>query len=72
MQLIRREHQRRLDEGEARVLSKRWRIHHTSERPHSSLGCRPPGPETIRSSAGRPAPLRSASRPAWRKKQRCT
>ena len=38
----------------------------------AGLGCRPPWPETIRPPAGRPAPLRSASRPAWRKKQRCT
>ncbi|MCX7901348.1 MAG: IS3 family transposase [Burkholderiaceae bacterium] len=34
--------------AEARVLIKRWRIHYNTERPHSSLGYRPPAPETIR------------------------
>jgi len=34
--------------GQARVLIERWRIHCDTERPHSSLGCRPPAPETIR------------------------
>jgi transposase InsO family protein len=34
--------------AEARVLIERWRIHYNTERPHSSLGYRPPAPETIR------------------------
>jgi len=33
---------------EARVLIERWRIHDNTERPLSSLGCRPTAPETIR------------------------
>jgi transposase InsO family protein len=33
--------------AEARVLIERWRIHYNTERPHSSLGYRPPAPETI-------------------------
>jgi transposase InsO family protein len=36
--------------AEARVLIERWRIHYNTERPHSSLGYRPPAPETIRPS----------------------
>jgi putative transposase len=32
---------------EARVLIEAWRRHHDTERPHSSLGYRPPAPETI-------------------------
>jgi putative transposase len=31
---------------EARVLIERWRRHYNTERPHSSLGYRPPAPET--------------------------
>jgi putative transposase len=34
--------------GEAQVLIGRWRRHCNEERPHSSLGCRPPAPETLR------------------------
>jgi putative transposase len=30
---------------EARVLVERWRIHYNTQRPHSSLGYRPPAPE---------------------------
>ena len=33
--------------AEARVLIERWRRHYNTERPHSSLGYRPPAPETI-------------------------
>ncbi len=32
---------------EAQVLIERWRIHYNTIRPHSSLGYRPPAPETI-------------------------
>jgi len=32
---------------EASVLVERWRIHYNTIRPHSSLGYRPPAPETI-------------------------
>jgi putative transposase len=32
---------------EAEVLIERWRRHYNEERPHSSLGYRPPAPETI-------------------------
>ena len=31
---------------EIRVLAERWRIHYNTVRPHSSLGYRPPAPET--------------------------
>jgi putative transposase len=32
---------------EAQVLIERWRHEYNTVRPHSSLGCRPPAPETI-------------------------
>ncbi len=32
---------------EAKVLIERWRVHYNTIRPHSSLGYRPPAPETI-------------------------
>ena len=32
---------------EAQVLIEAWRRHYNTERPHSSLGYRPPAPETI-------------------------
>jgi putative transposase len=32
---------------EAQVLIERWRQHYNTVRPHSSLGYRPPAPETI-------------------------
>ena len=32
---------------EAKVLIERWREHYNRVRPHSSLGYRPPAPETI-------------------------
>ena len=32
---------------ETKVLIERWRIHSNTVRPHSSLGYRPPAPETI-------------------------
>ncbi len=40
---------------EAEVPIERWRRHHNEGRPHSSLGYRPPAPETwIRGSLPRP------------------
>jgi transposase InsO family protein len=33
--------------AEAQVLIERWRVHYNQHRPHSSLGYRPPAPETI-------------------------
>ena len=43
---------------EARVIIENWRRHYNTVRPHSSLGYRPPAPETI--AAGPPsATLRS-------------
>jgi len=32
---------------EAQVLTEQWRVFYNTERPHSSLGYRPPAPETI-------------------------
>jgi transposase InsO family protein len=32
---------------EAKVLIERWRQHYNTIRPHSSLGYRPPAPETV-------------------------
>ena len=32
---------------EAKVLIERWRRHYNTARPHSSLGYRPPAPESI-------------------------
>lgn len=32
---------------EAQVLIERWRVHYNTKRPHSSLGYRPPAPETF-------------------------
>jgi putative transposase len=47
---------------EAQVLIERWRRHYNAVRPHSSLGYRPPAPETILPPASGPsyAPLRTA------------
>jgi hypothetical protein len=36
--------------AEARVLTERWRIEYNTRPPHSSLGYRPPAPETIATS----------------------
>ncbi len=33
---------------EARIIIERWRVHYNTRRPHSSLGGRPPAPETFR------------------------
>ena len=32
---------------EARIIIERWRVHYNTKRPHSSLGGRPPAPETF-------------------------
>ena len=32
---------------EARILIEQWRVHYNTVRPHSSLGYRPPAPETV-------------------------
>ena len=40
---------------EARILFERWRQHYNTVRPHSSLGYRPPAPETISSGPALPA-----------------
>ena len=45
---------------EAKVLIERWRQHYNTVRPHSSLGYRPPAPETITSAEPCSAPLRMA------------
>lgn len=49
---------------EAQVLIERWRRHYNAVRPHSSLGYRPPAPETILPPALQLAyaPLRTAAR----------
>jgi putative transposase len=47
---------------EAQMLIERWRQHYNAVRPHSSLGYRPPAPETLLPPASGPAyaPLRPA------------
>ena len=45
---------------EARVLTARWRWEHNTERPHSSLGYRPPAPEAWTLQAPPSASLRQA------------
>ena len=32
---------------EAKILIEQWRVHYNTVRPHSSLGYRPPAPESI-------------------------
>ena len=32
---------------EAQILIERWRVHYNTQRPHSSLGYRPPAPQTV-------------------------
>ena len=50
--------------AEAKVLIERWRRHYNTERPHSSLGYRPPAPEVVVPSVtpppSRPGPIGSA------------
>jgi transposase InsO family protein len=45
---------------EAKVLIEMWRHHYNTERPHSSLGYRPPAPETLTPLEPACAPLRPA------------
>ena len=47
---------------EAKVLIEQWRHHYNTIRPHSSLGYRPPAPETIL--PGPAAPAYARLRPA--------
>ena len=56
---------------EAQVLIEPWRRHYNAIRPHSSLGYHPPRKQSS-CQAGRPAPLRSAGRPAWPRNPQCT
>jgi hypothetical protein len=46
--------------AEAQVLIEAWRCHYNTDRPHSSLGHRPPAPETIVPRSGSIAPWASA------------
>jgi putative transposase len=46
--------------AEARIVIESWRRHYNTERPHSSLGNRPPAPEAVQW----PAPLREPASPA--------
>jgi len=46
---------------EAKVLIEKWRVNYNTHRPHSSLGYRPPAPETV--AVGIPASLCSAEIP---------
>ena len=48
---------------EAEILIEHWRRHYNVCRPHSSLGYRPPAPETIAPASAVLAPLRSARPP---------
>ena len=32
---------------EAKIMIERWRVHYNTKRPHTSLGYRPPAPETM-------------------------
>ena len=57
---------------EAQVLIESWRRHYNAVRPHGSLGYRPPARKPSSRQAGRPAPLRSAAHPAWRRNRQCT
>ncbi len=50
---------------EARVLIERWRRHDNAERPHSSLGYRPPAPEAICAAEPASASLRPALHDLW-------
>ncbi len=47
--------------AEAKVLIERWRVHHNTARPHSSLGYGPPAPEVVMPDTpmppGRPGPV---------------
>jgi putative transposase len=49
---------------EAKVLIERWRTHYNHVRPHSSLGYRPPAPETSMGFGGCVATLRTPQTPS--------
>ena len=57
---------------EAKVLIERWRHHYNTVRPHSSLGYRPPAPETILPTVDGPAYARQWLRPVHQLKPRQT
>ncbi len=57
---------------EAKVLIERWRHHYNTVRPHSSLGYRPPAPETILPNVDVPAYARQWLRPVHQLKPRQT
>ncbi|MFP3380435.1 transposase, partial [Bacillus sp. SIMBA_069] len=45
---------------EAQVIIEDWRIHYNTERPHSSLGYKPPAPVAVLWPAAQPAPAAPA------------
>ena len=57
---------------EAKVLIEQWRHHYNTVRPHSSLGYKPPAPETILPNVDVPAYARQWLRPAHQLKPRQT
>jgi hypothetical protein len=58
--------------AEAKILIEAWRRHYNTVRPHSSMGYRPPAPETATPPWPPPVPLRSTYGRPWRRKQQCT
>ena len=50
---------------EAQVLIEAWRRHYNAIRPHSSLGYRPPAPESIVSSSWPPGSASLRRAPSW-------
>lgn len=48
---------------EAKVLIESWRIHYNTERPHSSLGYKPPAPVAVLWPAAQPRPAAPAIAP---------
>jgi putative transposase len=47
--------------AEAKVIIEGWRQHYNTQRPHSSLGYKPPAPEVVLWSAPRPGPASPAT-----------
>ena len=47
---------------EAQIVVELWRVHYNTERPHSSLGYRPPAPETKVTLLPAPLPRYAGSR----------
>lgn len=58
--------------AEAKVLIEAWRRHYNTIRPHSSLGYRPPAPETASPPLPPSGSDRSTSRRQWQRRQQCT